>query len=147
MSKPFSPKLYADNDDAKILVIDYLEANGFSAGINSDDYGIDLLAKHLQTNKNYELEVEVKHNWKGPMFQYKTLHFPGRKLKFVKDSDQTVFFILNHERTHAYWVKGSVLAKCPIVVKDTIYTKNERFIEVAIDNCHLLDLSKPLSLI
>ena len=47
MNKPFSPKLYADNDDAKILVIDYLEANGFSAGINSDDYGIDLLANTL----------------------------------------------------------------------------------------------------
>jgi hypothetical protein len=146
MNKPFSPTLYAINDDAKLLVIDYLQANGFLAKVNPDDYGIDLLAKHLETNNKYQFEVEVKHNWKGDRFQYPTLHFPGRKQKFIKDSPYTVFFILNHERTHAYWVDGTTLSTCPIVTKNTIYTKNEQFIEVSIDKCKLIDLNKNLIL-
>jgi hypothetical protein len=146
MNKPFSPTLYAQNDDAKLLVIDYLKANGFLAKVNPDQYGIDLLARNIQTSQNYELEVEVKHNWKGPRFQFSTLHFPGRKLKFVKDSKTTVFFILNHERTHAYWVDGTVLSKSPVVTKDTIYTKNEQFIEVSLGGCKVIDLSEPLDI-
>jgi hypothetical protein len=144
MNKPFSPTLYAENDDAKNLVIDFLKANGFLAKVNPDQYGIDVLAKHLDTNEKYELEVEVKHNWRGERFQYPTLHFPGRKQKFIKNSQQTVFFILNHERTHAYWVDGTVLSKSPIVTKDTIYTKNEQFIEVSLSNCKVIDLNNPL---
>ncbi len=146
MNKPFSPTLYQENDDAKLLVIDYLRANGFLAKVNPDQYGIDLLARNTKTSENYELEVEVKHNWKGPKFQFPTLHFPGRKLKFIKDSSTTVFFILNHERTHAYWVDGTILSKSPVVIKDTIYTKNEQFIEVFLDRCKILDLNKSFDL-
>lgn len=144
MNKPFSPTLYAINDDAKILVIDFLQANGFLAKVNPDQYGIDVFAKHIKTDQRYEFEVEVKHNWKGEKFQYPTLHFPGRKQKFIKNSPNTVFFILNHERTHAYWVDGTILSTCPIVTKNTIYTQNEQFVEVAINKCKLIDLTQNL---
>ena len=46
MIKPFSLELYADNDNAKDLVIKWLESKGCTAWVNPDQYGIDLLFKN-----------------------------------------------------------------------------------------------------
>ena len=37
--------------------------------------------------------------------------------------------MLNHERTHALLVDGQTFLDAPQVVKDTIYTKGEKFVE------------------
>lgn len=137
--KPFSTKLYKDDDNAKDLVIDWLQRRSWSAEVNPDQYGIDVIATDLDGDKHY-FEVEVKHNWKGAIFQYDTLHYSERKRKFLNKPENTAFITLNHERTHALLVPGDVLAKAPIITKDTIYTSNEKFIEVSVGNCILVEL-------
>lgn len=139
--KPFSADLYAENDDAKHQVVKWLEARGYEAWINPDQYGIDVLAQ--KDGLEYEFEVEVKHNWTGKNFQYKTVNFPKRKLKFAKPSETTVFFMLNHERTHALMVTGPVFLASKIIMKATKYTRLEEFIDVPVDQCVFVEMDNP----
>ena len=130
--KAFSQELYDANDDAKELVIKWLGANNIKSWVNPDKYGIDLVSDE----KKYE--VEVKHNWRGSSFPFKDVHFPIRKLKFAnKDS---VFVMLNHERTHALIVDGKTFLEAPQVLKDTIYTKDEKFVEIQVENCTIVKI-------
>jgi hypothetical protein len=137
--KPFSRKLYNDDDNAKDRVVEWLKKSDWDAWINPDQYGIDVLA-YAPNGDSYAFEVEVKHNWKGPRFQYSTLHYSDRKRKFLTTPDTIKFITLNHERTHALIVPGPVLSVAPTIVKDTIYTNNEKFIEVKTADCDLVDL-------
>lgn len=133
-NKPFSSSLYNDNDDAKNLVVKFFKNHDYEAWVNPDRYGIDIIF-HDETFIYQYCEVEVKHNWKGEAFPYDTVHLPKRKLKFAnKDS---VFAMLNHERTHILWIAGEKVLESPIVVKNTIYTKGEEFIEVDVTDCRI----------
>lgn len=130
--KPFSKELYNENDDAKQLVIKWLGSNGITAEVNKNRYGIDLVSDGMS------YEVEVKHNWKGEIFPYDEVHFPYRKIKFA--TDDATFVMLNHERTHAILVSGTVLANSETVFKSTKYTRNEKFIEVKLSDCKIVEL-------
>ena len=140
VSKPFSPELYGSDDNAKDLFIDILTARGWDAWVNPDQYGIDVLSTNLD-GKPREFEVEVKHNWKGEYFAYKTLHYSNRKQKFLSNPDKVSFVNFNHERTHAFVVPGTVLANAKVITKDTIYTKGEQFIEVSVDDCKMIEVA------
>lgn len=137
--KPFSVSHYSQDDNAKDLFIDWLKSKGWSAHVNPNRYGIDVFAIDPEGN-NFQFEVEVKHNWKGAVFQYPTLHYSERKRKFLEAPENTAFVTLNHERTHAFMVEGSVLSVAETIVKDTIYTKDEKFIEVNVTDCKLIEL-------
>lgn len=129
MIKPFSIDLYNKNDDAKHIVIQILENKGYTAWVNEDPFGIDIVCQDNELRLTYH-EVEVKHNWKGPIFPFDTIHFPARKLKFANES--SYFVMLNHERTHMLVIPGTQLLNAPIIKKGTIYSEDEQFIEVHI---------------
>ena len=134
--KPFSKELYDADDNAKHLVVDFLNKRDLKAFINPDDYGIDVLAE--RDNKQWGYEVEVKHNWKGTKFPFKTVHIAGRKMKFA--APNTYLCMLNHERTHMLLIKGSDILEAQHVTKDTIYSMNERFIEIPFHLCRIYEL-------
>jgi hypothetical protein len=138
-SKPFSPKLYANDDSAKDLVIEWLKSQDYKAWVNPDQYGIDVLAVDPYGDE-FQIEVEVKHNWKGKYFGFDGVHFSGRKRKFAKPDYFTKFIMLNHERTHALIVNGADFCESPIITKSTIYTENEQFVEVPVSKCTFVDL-------
>lgn len=140
MSKPFSQELYNQDDNVKDLFIKMAINRGWKAEVNPDDYGIDVLTIDDKGNER-QFEVEIKHNWSGPEFTYKTLHYSNRKRKFLKNPEAVSFVTFNHERTHAFVVPGRVLAEAKTIVKDTIYTKNEEFIEVNVDDCILIEVT------
>jgi hypothetical protein len=129
--KPFDAELYDDDDDAKHLVVEWLGTKQFNAYINPDQYGIDVLAD--KNDKQYGFEVEVKHNWNTPRFPYDTVHFAGRKQKFIAPNHY--FTMLNHNRTQLLLVDGATLAQCKLVTKNTKYTTSEQFIEVPAGLC------------
>jgi len=137
MNKPFSSSLYTENDNAKELIINWLISKGFEAWVNTDQYGIDIVY-HDETAVYRYCEVEVKHNWKGSEFPFSTVHFPKRKLKFANVN--SMFAMLNHERTHVLLISGQQFIDAPIICKDTIYTKNEEFIEITIQDCKIVNL-------
>jgi hypothetical protein len=136
--KTFTKQHYDKDDNAKHQIIQWLEKMKFKAWVNPDQYGIDVLA--TKKMRKYEFEVEVKHNWKGDHFPFDTVHFAARKLKFAKPTKFNWFVMLNDERTHALFVSGKVLLDSPVVKKDTIYTKNERFVEIQADRCTIENL-------
>jgi hypothetical protein len=140
--KPFSPELYADNDNAKDLVINFLELNGFKAWVNPDQYGIDVIF-HDETFVYQYCEVEVKHSWRGSVFPFDTVHFPKRKLKFA--NTDSIFAMLNHERTHVLLIPGKAFLEAPVVRKDTIYTKNEEFIEIKVNNYKIHSITEAVN--
>ena len=129
MIKPFSIDLYDKNDDAKELVIKLLTSKGFKAWVNPDTYGIDIICQYADNPYTYH-EVEVKHNWKGESFPFKTVHIPTRKLKFA--NARSYFVMLNHERSHMLVIPGIQLLNSPVITKSTIYTNDEEFVEVTL---------------
>ena len=142
MSKPFSPELYADNDNAKELIIKWLNTDDENhAYVNPDQYGIDVICDTADARR-YFYEVEVKHNWNGAKFPFSTVHFPKRKMKFAnKDS---IFAMLNHQRTHVLLISGQQFLDASIVRKDTVYTRNEEFIEITVDDCKIVELGESI---
>ena len=139
MSKPFDRELYDRDDAAKEFVITYFtERYGFLVYVNPDQYGIDLIVENERGT--FELEVEVKHNWKGKRFPFQSVHFAARKLKFAQHPDNVHFIMLNDDWTYALLIDGPTFASSPIIRKDTIYTRNERFVEVSVDKAMLLKL-------
>jgi hypothetical protein len=141
-NKPFSETLYKDNDGAKLLVIKWLQGKGYNAKVNPDDYGIDLLAEHKYSERKIEVEVEVKHNWVGQRFPFPNVHIPFRKVKFAKKN--SVFAMLNSDRTAVLVVRGSVVFSSPVVSKKTKYTETERFFEIDLSECHIYPIDKSL---
>lgn len=133
MSKPFSQELYNTDNSACEVVIDFLTKQGWQVGYHPDKYAIDLLASNGK--ENWEIEVEVKHNWQGKDFPFKDVHFSARKLKFA--NKHSIFIMLNSDRSYGLGVRGTVVLNSPIVVKNTIYTQEEEFIAVPISSCRL----------
>lgn len=128
--KPFDQKLYDQDDNAKEIVIEWLSTFDIIARVNPDPYGIDLLAHG--PNGNYDIEVEVKHNWKGERFPFETVHFSARKTKFVTHLPNNIFVMLNHEWTYALIITGEVMQASKKIRKDTTYTKQEEFLQVQV---------------
>jgi hypothetical protein len=138
ISKPFDRNLYNADDSVKDIFVDWLKSQGFKAGINPDKYGIDVLSDWLGPDTG--VEVEVKHNWKGPNFPFRSVHFASRKYKFLEGNDHVRFVMFNHDRTHILIVEAKEFNK--IVTKDTIYTSGESFFEIPIANCTIVSLEK-----
>ena len=126
--KPFDSELYDRDDHAKHVVIEWLKTYDITARVNPDDYGIDLLG--YRDNESYEIEVEVKHSWKGRRFPFESLHYSARKLKFLNTTASVKFITLNHEWTRCAVVDGDDLSSAQIVKKKTKYTDLEEFIEI-----------------
>lgn len=140
MSKVFSQEHYEQDDWAKYQIIGWLERNGYIAWVNPDRFGIDILAKRW--GKDFQFEVEVKHNWRGQFFPYERIHFSARKRKFISFDAETWFVMLNHERTHALFIDGEHFMAAPIASKDTKYSQNEAFVEIDIHWAIFRDLTE-----
>ena len=172
MNKPFSQQQYDEDDHAKYQILewlrtkdykceinpdqygidssqalslnsyflDWLRTKGYKVEINPDQYGIDILGSRW--GKNFQFEVEVKHNWHGQFFPYEQVHFSARKRKFVTLDADTWFVMLNHERTYALFIYGEDFMRSPVVMKDTKYSVNEACVEVDIQWAIFRDLQE-----
>jgi hypothetical protein len=137
--KPFSTSLYDANDTAKDTFIKWLQSQHIEAWVNPDQYGIDVLSRN-KLGIEHAWEVEVKHNWKGSVFPFDSLHYSSRKKKFLEKPKSVSFVTFNSERTHMLISRGVDLAAAEVVVKDTIYTKGEKFIEIPVDKCRMFSV-------
>jgi len=141
MSKPFDAVLYQDDDDAKLLVMEWLNSRGHNILVNPDQYGIDLIGID-RSDRPCAWEVEVKHNWKGHEFPFDTVHYSVRKRKFVQPDVKTWFITLNHERTRAVVFSHKHFMEGRLVQKSTIYTQDEWFVEVPVRQGIFIDLNE-----
>ena len=144
MAKPFSPELYADNDFAKEIVINWLNSSDeHNAYVNPDQYGIDIICDTAY-ERRYYYEVEVKHNWSGPKFPFGEVHFPARKQKFAKKhpEEDTYFVMLNSEHTHALIVDGFDFNRGTLVRKNTSVMDDDLFVEIPTFNCKFINITE-----
>jgi hypothetical protein len=138
MSKPFDHKLYEQDDSAKHLVVAWLIQIGYQAGVNPDQYGIDILAQ--KDGRQLGFEVEVKHAWTGYRFPFATIHIADRKRKFAEPGNH--FLMLNHERNRLLAIRSETVQQATTVTKKTIYTEQEGFIEVRRSDCRFFDIGE-----
>ena len=134
--KPFSQDLYDADDNAKLLMLEWLHKYQAELNwrVNPDDYGIDLVC-----DSHWTIEVEVRHSWTGHVFPFPNVHLPRRKVKFANDG--AFFVIMNHERTHALVVDSYSVAAAPTVIKDTKYTFAEAFVQIPIHECLTINVT------
>lgn len=137
--KPFDQSLYDADDNAKELIVRWLNGYGYSIEVNSDQYGIDLVG-FTNHGKAVTVEVEVKHHWKGPAFPFPTVHVSARKRKFIQPGMYLV--MVNHDRTHCLTLSYEQLSWAKLVTKPTIYTTDEQFLEVPVDLAKIRELPR-----
>lgn len=132
-TKQFSVYHHAKYDTpAKQAIIEHFQKLGWNIKENPDKLGIDLLATS-PNGTNWEIEVEVKRKWQTGTFKYQTLHIAGRKEKFIKPN--AIHITINELFTHFVLVPNYVLANSKRITKNTIYTTEEKFIEIEIKDC------------
>lgn len=126
MFKKFDTRLYEQNDNAKLVAIEYFTSIGKSAIVNPDTYGIDLII-----DDDFYCEVEVKHNWDNDDFPFDTLQIPLRKMKFANLDKRSWFMVINKHRTRAIVVKHEDLLDSRISNVPNKYMEyGEKFIQV-----------------
>jgi len=140
MSKVFDENHYDEDDWAKFKVLNWLRQNKFDAEVNPDKYGIDLLACRNGVRSAYE--VEVKHNWGAYDFPFSTVHFSGRKKKFLTDDLEVWFVMLNYDHTNALFVGCDDFLNGREVWKDTKFSQMEPFVEIDVSLARFVDLER-----
>ena len=125
--KKFDQALHDKYDPpARAAVAEWISMKwGFTALDNPDIYGTDLII-HKGDNPIGFAEVEVR-QW-NPYCPFDTIHVPVRK-KHMLEVPKTLFFALNQDMTHAYWIKGLTALAFPYwEIKDD--TKHELYYDV-----------------
>jgi hypothetical protein len=135
--KPFDLSLYEQDDRAKLVVVGFLETRGYDAWVNEDQFGVDVLAD--RDGLRWQFEVEVKHGWNGADFPFRSLHYAARKLKWSHEP-RTWYCTLNDDWDRMIVVSGEVLGRCQVVFKNTIYTFDEPFVQVPLEECWMVVL-------
>lgn len=85
-------------------------------------------------------EVEVKHNWRGDVFPFDSVHYSVRKRKFIQPDVRTYFVTVNHERTKLLCIKDKDFMEGKLVQKSTVYTQDEWFVEIPVRKGIFMDL-------
>jgi len=137
MRKPFEQELHDLYDTpAKEAVAAFVERKcGVMVQANPDQYGVDLLV--LKRGKLIgTIEVEVRQWHPCP---YPTIHVPERKRKFF--SENSLFFALTKEMTHAYWIQMKDIEQYPVKeISNYKIPRGELFFDIPTDQFVYTDL-------
>lgn len=134
--KKFDQDLFDSNDDAKLLVVAWLNARRNRATVNPDQFGIDVLCEN--SRGSFGVEVEVKHNWVDGRFPFDVVHWAERKRKFCQPDSW--FVMLSSDRRQALVASGVDVGASPVVVKDTRLTVGESFMAVPLSKCFRVEM-------
>jgi hypothetical protein len=132
MSKPFDRKLYAENDKfAKDVVSDFmLREHGAVPVPDIERYKDWDLVFEEPSGRLATAEVERKVVWTkdGEWQGWPTVDIPYRK----KDSKADFFMMVNKNGTALMLITVADIKKSPVIVKDTKYTKQEKFFSIPV---------------
>jgi len=141
VTKRFDKALYAANDPAKEIVLEFLQSMNTTShpwAVGADRYGPDLAGPD-----GLLVEVEVKQHWKekhGLVFPYDTLQIPGRKRKWLALNME--FWILRADLGAAIIIPTSILRESAVVavVPNKYVWKGEEFLTIRTDLCRITSL-------
>lgn len=139
--KPFSQRLFDNNDEvARDAVREYFIKNRPLIEPNPDQFGIDLLMK-WEGRIILGLEIERRHNWRGPIFPFATLHVPVRKLKYASLGFPAYYVATNEEMTHAIVIPFAQLSGMASVEQENKYVaQGEQFVDVPVVDAQVIVL-------
>lgn len=121
-----------------MIVLNYLSSIGYIAQVNPDKYGPDLIARKFEDT--YFVEVEVKHAWIGEFFPYDTIQLPERKTKFTNLEYDTIFCLLNSQKTKAILIHQSKILSSELKSMPNKYMDEEQFYSIPISECAIIDI-------
>jgi hypothetical protein len=137
--KPFSQLLCDQNDGvAKKVAIDFLVATGVyelttPLEKQSEQYKKwDFVIHNNKKDQDETVEVEVKRVWtrQGCWQGFPTIDVPKRKSKSKAD----IFIMVNSSADTIATTRMEKILNSPVGFKKTIYTKNEPFFNVHLDD-------------
>ena len=140
MIKRFNQDLFNQNDAParKIVARSFLWLWGITLVNNPDKYGVDLVAFKDGKVQGF-VEFEVKHNWVGHRFPFRTAYFPARKARIFEHQKRfghslpVIFVMFNQDMTSFLWFRGDDVMNGERVLKKTKLTDwAEEFIEVPV---------------
>ena len=137
--KKFDQALHDKYDPpARAAVAEWISMKwGLTALDNPDIYGTDLIIHRSSVPVGFA-EVEVR-SW-NPHCPFPTIHVPVRK-KHMLEVPKTLFFALNQDMTHAYWINGNKTLDFPTIeMRDE--TKHEAYYDVPKSLFKYVDLTE-----
>ena len=128
--KKFDKELFDKNDSiARSKAKEYFLSKGQEVKDNEDKYGPDLVL-----GSGINVELEVKHSWKGRKFPFKTVQIPERKEKFAKIG--CLFVMFNSDLTSGFLIQSKDILESPKVEVSNKFVKSgEKFFQIDIDKC------------
>lgn len=130
MSKPFSRKLYNENNDRAITkATEILKQYGYSLYDSTEAYkSHDAIYK--RNNEFLKVELEVSSAWNTSHFPFPVLTCPYRKSQSKAD----LYIIFNYDLSSYGVVPMKDIHTSPVIHKNTKYTKNEPFFNIHLSN-------------
>jgi len=142
MKKPFSKELHDQNDGPARARVrqSFAEMWGLNLVDNPDIFGPDLIAYRGSVFQGF-VEIEVKHNWTGARFPFKTVHIPSRKERIFQHRPM-IFVVMNKEMNRFIWFKlDDVVAGARVKKKTRMTNFDESFIELPCKKGHKVTCS------
>jgi hypothetical protein len=132
--KPFKQESFNEfNDKVMRIVKKNLLFHGYYLEENPDKFGVDflLLNTYCQVRGFVEIESHAKHWFEH--FPFETVHFLGRKLKYVKPN--SYYIMINYNGVSSVMLPFEELKKYDVIRMDTAVFKEDAIIDVPIDKC------------
>ena len=105
-----------------------------------DKYDIDLIAT-LQNGDIQYIEAEYSLSWKSHKFPYGMFNVPSRKEKFFVKYPNSLYVMVNYNRTMIAIVEGDVILQQPLVeFPNRFNTSGEYFYRMILDNVRFEEL-------
>ena len=138
MNKTFCRSLYTQYNDKGIQVAwDFLKQLGYEMVDRTESFSShDFLVR--KDNHVYAVEAEVSAVWKSRIFPYPTMSVPYRK----RHSKADFYVRSNNNGTALFFLPMKDVHQAPVIYKDTCYTKNEPFFNVALEKLELYTLTE-----
>ena len=125
--KKFEPAHFEQYDaPARQATKDWLAQRGWKIYDSPDPYWVDLIG--IKAGMAHHIEVEVKVSWQGHNFPYPNIHIAGRKKKFI--NGRHIHITFNNDLTYALVIRDDSWQQATEIIKDTIHSRGETFIEI-----------------
>ena len=134
MRKRFGQTLHDQTDiPARIKAKAIIAKLGYNAIDNPNKLGVDLLI-YKDDNPLFNVECEVKTNWKGENFKFPDVNMLERKAKYCKLDQPTYFRLFNEDLSNYLIIKDKDLIKAPKeMVRNKYVPFGEYFYKVSLN--------------
>jgi len=117
-----------------------IDENIINISDHPNNYDIDLISTLQDGSKRY-IEAEYSLSWKSHKFPYGMFNVPSRKRKFFEKYPNSLYVMVNYNRTMIAIVEGDVILQQPLVEFSNRFNKSgEYFYRMTLDKVRFEEL-------